>query len=58
VDERGEQTDAFGDSLTPLAAGASVMHETFKAYVAAGFTEAQALTIVTNLLIAAMRSGE
>ncbi len=54
-----EQTDPLQEnSPTPLAAGASVMHETFRAYVNAGFTESQALTIVTNLLIAAMKSTD
>ncbi len=54
-----EQVDPLQDNMpTPLMAGATAMHETFKAYVASGFTEAQALTIVTNLLIAAMRSAD
>lgn len=52
-----DQVDPLQDGApTPLMQGAAVMHESFKAYVAAGFTEAQAIAIVTQLLIAAMKS--
>lgn len=57
MDPVNDQADPLGDSVpTPLMQGAAVMHESFKAYVAAGFTEAQAIAIVTQLLIAAMKS--
>jgi hypothetical protein len=38
--------------LTVLAAAAAQMHEQFRAYVAAGFTEAQAMQMLCAMLAA------
>lgn len=43
------------DPITQLAEGAASAHELFTAYVAAGFTENQALYLVGQLITAAMR---
>lgn len=45
------------NGLTALMAGAAATHEMFLAYVAAGFTEAQALYLVAQLLAAGMRGN-
>lgn len=42
--------DTPASPLTDLAAGAAQLHELFTAYVAAGFTENQALRLVIGLL--------
>jgi hypothetical protein len=38
--------------MTVLAQGATAMHEMFRAYVEAGFTEQQALQIVIQIAVA------
>lgn len=43
------------DPITQLAEGAASAHELYLAYVAAGFTEGQALYLVAQLITAAMR---
>lgn len=40
--------------MTPAAANAAQLHELFTSYVDAGFTEAQALSIVNNVLTASI----
>lgn len=42
------------DPITDLAAGAAQVHELFLAYVEAGFTEPQALSLVKTVLAAAL----
>lgn len=41
--------------LTDLMAGAAMMHELFRTYVEAGFTESQALYLIGQMLTANMR---
>ena len=41
------------DPTTMLAQGAAQLHELFLAYVAAGFTEAQAMQVVSAMVIGA-----
>lgn len=43
------------DPITQLAEGAASAHELFLAYVAAGFTENQALYLVAQMVTVAMR---
>lgn len=42
------------DPMTPLAQSASQMHELYLQYVAAGFTEAQALELVKAVIIGSL----
>lgn len=51
-------SDAPQDPITDLAAGAAQLHEAYRSYVDAGFTETQALQIVIGILTAGFRSGE
>ena len=44
------------DPMTELAAGAVQMHELFMAYVYAGFSEAQSMTIICTALTAHIRT--
>jgi hypothetical protein len=44
------------DPLTGLLQGATVMHEIFRTYMAAGFTESQALYLI-GVLTAAVATG-
>lgn len=43
------------DPITQLAVAAASAHEMFTSYVAAGFTEAQALYLVGQILASALR---
>lgn len=45
------------DDITPLAEGAAQLHELYLSYVAAGFTEEQALRLVMAFLSAAAQGG-
>jgi len=45
------------DPLTAMAEAAVALHEVFKSYVKAGFTEAQALTLVAAMVTAQMQGG-
>jgi hypothetical protein len=45
------------EPMSELAAGAAQMHELFTAYIAAGFTESQALYLLGKL-ISASRDGD
>lgn len=45
------------DPMTELAAGANQLHEIYKSYVDAGFTEAQALRLVCEVLRAGLQQG-
>ena len=45
------------DPLTPMGEGASQQHELFMAWVAAGFTEAQALELLKVVIAEGMRNG-
>jgi len=49
-------TDGPDDPLSEPAAGAIQMHELMMAYCAAGFTRAEALSLVTTLLVASMNN--
>lgn len=51
--DRPQEEPHGSDSLTPLAASAAKVHELWSAYVAAGFTEQQALYLVAQIVIAA-----
>jgi hypothetical protein len=42
------------DPVTELAAGAAQLHEAYESFVAAGFTEAQAMRMVCAMLTAGM----
>jgi hypothetical protein len=58
----GQQGGGPDESLPPdpisvLAAAASQLHELFRAYVASGFTEAQALQIVISVLTVSLGGG-
>jgi hypothetical protein len=46
------------DPITDLAAGAAQLHELYTAYVAAGFTDIQALQLIIALLTAGIRGAE
>lgn len=43
------------DPITQLAIGAAAAHELFTSYVAAGFTEQQALYLTAQLITAGLR---
>jgi len=47
-------TDKF---ITPLAEGATNMHELYLSWLNVGFTEAQAMQLVTAFMIEAVRMG-
>lgn len=44
------------DPITELAKGAIQLHESFATYVAAGFTEGQAMTLLCVILTATIRN--
>ncbi len=44
--------------MSALAQGAAATHEMFRAYVDAGFTEAQALEITIAILVQSLGGGE
>ena len=46
------------DPMTAFAEGAIGMHEMFVCYVAAGFTEGQALRLMAEILAAHQRQAE
>lgn len=43
--------------LTPLAEGAAQLHELFRAYVEAGFTEAQAIDLIARIVAYGQAGG-
>jgi hypothetical protein len=43
--------------ITPLAEGATNMHELYLSWLAAGFTEAQAMQLVSAFMVEAVRMG-
>ena len=45
------------DPMTQMAEGAIQAHEIFSSYVAAGFTEGQAITLVAAILSAFIRNA-
>jgi hypothetical protein len=45
------------DPMTELAAGAHQLHELYRSYVGAGFTEQQAMTLVCTLIQGAQAAG-
>ncbi len=45
------------DPITPLTAGAAEQHEMFLAWIAAGFTEAQALELMKAAITAVILKG-
>ncbi|WP_187438187.1 hypothetical protein [Actinomadura decatromicini] len=45
------------DPITELAAGAAQLHEAYEAFVAAGFTEGQAMQIVCAVITSAQNSA-
>lgn len=45
------------DPLTDLAASAAQLHEAFEAFVAAGFTEAQAMQMVCAIITGSQGNG-
>jgi hypothetical protein len=49
--------DMPADPVTDLAAGAAQLHELYEAYVAAGFTQAQATQLVCTVLRAVLVGG-
>lgn len=50
--------DETGMQLTPLAEDSIAVHEMFKAYVAAGFTEDQAMRLLVAHIAAAGTTNE
>jgi hypothetical protein len=42
---------------TPMAAGATVVHELYRSYVEAGFTEEQAMQIILTMVAEQVRKG-
>lgn len=51
----GDQMPA--DPITDLAAGAAQLHEAYESFVAAGFTEAQAMQMVCAIITGSQGSG-
>jgi hypothetical protein len=45
------------DPMTQMAEGAAEVHEMFLSYVAAGFTNAQAITLVSAILTALIHNA-
>lgn len=43
--------------LTPLAEGAAHIHELFRTYVAAGFTEHQAIDLIARIIAYGQQPG-
>lgn len=48
---------ADGEFLTEMQEGAAAAHELFLAYQSAGFTEAQAIQILTGVIAATAQNG-
>lgn len=46
-----------GDPMTKMAAAAAELHELYDSYVSAGFTPAQALSIICSVLTTSMQLG-
>jgi hypothetical protein len=49
--------DMPADPVTDLAAGAAQLHELFEAYLAAGFTEPQAMQLLSAIIRGSMGGG-
>lgn len=54
MDEEGN----LDEQLSMLAQGAAMHHEVFKTYVAAGFTEHQALKLIALMITNSNQEGE
>ena len=46
------------DPITDLAAGAAQLHEAYESFVAAGFTESQAMRMVCAILTSGLGGGQ
>jgi hypothetical protein len=46
------------DPISPLAEGAAQLHELFLCYVKTGFTEAQALYLIGQIIAAGAKGGQ
>lgn len=51
-----DDNDPVTDGLTALMSSAAMAHEMFLSYVAAGFTEPQAIYLVAQILTAGLRT--